>query len=115
MNSLEIQLHLVNGNIHRFVQHDAQAIEAIAQAINQRVFAQPHLTLFGAQSVATYPTDALLGISLIGEPMPETWLRLTRNLPNGVGEIREISHADYQAKLPQVRPLVAGASGNFAQ
>ena len=114
MNSstpLEIQLHLANGHIHRFVQHDPQAVEQILQAMNPRVFAQPNLTIFGAQLVTTYPTAALVGIGLRMEPMPDSLLRMASNIPNGVGEIREISEADYHAKLPQTRPFVAGQSG----
>lgn len=108
---LEIQLHLANGHVHRFVQDDPQAVEQILGAINPRVFAQPHLTLFGAQSVATYPTAALTGIALKMEPMPESLLRMANKIPNGVAEVREISQADYHAKLSQLKPFAAGQPG----
>ena len=108
---LKIQLHLTNGSTHRFVQRDPQNIESVLQSISPRVFAQSNLIFCGAQSVTTYPTAALVGITLSMEPMPESLLRLTRSLPNGVGEIREISQADYQMKLPQLQSFVTGQSG----
>lgn len=105
---LELHLHLVNGSTHKFMQHNPQVVEQILPQLNPRIFTQPTLVLFGQNTVNTYPSSALIGISLIMEPLPESLLRLTRDPALGVVDMQELAVADYQAKKRVAQPIVAG-------
>jgi hypothetical protein len=105
---LELHIHLVNGSTHKFVQNDPQAVEQVLQQMNQTVFTQPTIVLFGQNSVTTYPTSALIGFSIIMEPVPDSLLRLTGKLRHGAGGFQEITEAEYKAGLQEMLPVIAG-------
>ena len=113
--SLELHLHLTNGNTHKFAQHDAQAAEQILQAMNPRIFTQPSLILFGENSVTTYPTAALVGVSVFMANVTESLLQMTRNLQLGVEDIAQITQADYTARKAELQPLIAGQAAILLQ
>lgn len=105
---LELHLHLVNGNTRKFAQNDPEAVEQILGQMNQTIFSQPTLVVHGHHVATTYRTSALIGISLLMDPLPESLLRLTHKLRHGVGEIQEISEAQYNARLHEMKSTVAG-------
>ena len=105
---LELHLHFVNGNTHKFVQNDPQLAQQVLQQINFKIFTEPSLVIFGQNQVVTYPGSALVGISLIVETVPEELLHLMPNPAVGLEDTREITEHDYQAKQREMQPIVEG-------
>ena len=106
--SLELHIHLSNGNTHHFVQNDAHSVEQILDQINLRVFEQPNLMLSGDNILATYPAASLSGLSILSPSLPEKLLRLTSIPQSGVEKTRIITHDEYRVGQRAARPISVG-------
>lgn len=105
---LEIQLHLVNGNTHRFVQDKPEPARQILQQITPKVFEQHSLVIAGENSVVTYPGTALSGIGLLMDELLEEVLHLPLPSRANMTTLSEIAPDDYQAIRQQVWPIEEG-------
>ena len=91
---LEIDLHLINGRTHKFIQNDPVQARRILQQISPKIFAQPSLVITGYNQSAAYAGATLIGISLLMERIPEELLD-SGPLP---ALPLEITQAEYQAR-----------------
>ncbi|MEO7717958.1 MAG: hypothetical protein ABIY70_17290 [Capsulimonas sp.] len=92
---LELELHLTNGNTHRFVQNDPEQARDLLQHIHLNIFTQPTVIIYGQDRVAAYPGNKITGITVRMDSIPESLLQLNPNATS----IREITEDDYRAKL----------------
>lgn len=88
---LELHLHLHDGTTRTFVQNDKKLVRQIVPQIGPCLFSQPALLLYGQDQVTAFPGSALVGVSLLMDPMPDELLQL-EPFP-----CFEITHEDYQA------------------
>lgn len=102
---LEVHLHLVNGNTHKFIQKDPVAADQILTQFNLKVFSLPSLVIFGDKKVATYQGSALVGVSILMKHVPDELLQINRN-PDIT--IHEISQDIYHSRQKDLIPPVAG-------
>ena len=91
---LEIDLHLINGGTHKFIQNDPVLAQRVLQQISPRIFTQPSLVVTGYNRSAAYAGATLIGISLLVETIPDDLLK-SGPLPTLP---LEITQADYQAR-----------------
>ena len=91
---LEIDLHLINGRTHKFIQNDPALAQRILRQISPKIFTQSSLVVTGYNRSAAYAGATLIGISLLMETIPEELLN-TGPLP---ALPLEITQADYEAK-----------------
>ena len=108
---LEIHLHLVNGETHRFLQNDPELAHKVVEQVNLKVFTQPSLVIAGQDRVWAYPGAALAGISLITESGQQELLRLS---PFPIVP-REIAESDYQAGQPDAHSAEGPSLGVLAE
>lgn len=100
---LELELHLVNGNTHRFVQNDPDLAREILKQVNRKVFNQTSLIVHGEKQVCVYHGPTLAGISVIMEPLPGELLMLeTMSVMPW-----EITEEEYREKHRSLPPVVA--------
>jgi hypothetical protein len=98
---LELELHLVNGNTHRFVQNDPDLARELLKQINRKIFGQTSLIVHGEKQVCVYHGPMLAGISVIMEPLPGELLMLDPASP-AAWEITEEEFREKQKSLPPV-------------
>ncbi len=96
---LEINLHLVNGTTHHFIQNDPALAQEILHQISPKVFTRPSLVISGNNRSAAYAGSALVGISIVMETLPEELLHLGP-LPMLPWEITESHFRDRQQAMP---------------
>ncbi|BDI30638.1 hypothetical protein CCAX7_26890 [Capsulimonas corticalis] len=92
---LELRLHLTNGNTHTFTQDDPEQAHELLHHVSLNVFTQPTVIVYGRERVAAYPGNKITGITIRIDPIPDYLLQLNPNATH----IREITEADYRAKL----------------
>ena len=108
---LEIQLHLANGRTHRFAQNDSELAQRVLDQVEVNVFSRETLVIYGEQVVHAYSGQAVVGISLIMDPLPDTLFHFVE-LPAGHADrIVEITEEEYQVGCQYAKPLVEGLPG----
>ena len=99
---LELRIHLVNGNTHRFIQNDPGLVQDIISQIHGRLFSQPTLAVSGENQVRVYQVSTISGISLIMDPLPVELLMLDRTSPSTIWEVTETEYlAKQRFTLPE--------------
>lgn len=89
-SSLEIRIHLTNGNVESFVQSDHAAIRQILDNLQpQKIFSQRNLILAGSFSMTAYACSAITMVELVMDGFPE-W-----PFPHGTKDIREITKDEF--------------------
>jgi hypothetical protein len=93
---LEIQIHLTDSNMTRFVQCNPRAAQGILDHVHpDRIFAQRHLVLAGDHSVTVYPCSAVARVDFIMDGFP-IW-PFHRN----VTDVVEITHDEFRARFDE--------------
>jgi len=99
---LELQLHLVNGNTHRFMQNDPELVQEMLSQIHHRVFSQPTLIVAGESQIRVYQVSSIAGITIIMDHLPIELLILDRAAPSILWETTHEEYAEKQRyALPQ--------------
>ena len=93
---LELQVHLMNGNTHRFVEQGPERAQKVIEQVQVRVFAQPGLIIAGSTQVVAYPGSALAGISIITDPPCTELLHLGVPNPDSRVVPEEITEEEYR-------------------
>ena len=89
-SSLEIRIHLTNGNVETFEQGDPAAIaEIFAKTLPQKIFTPRNILLAGSYSLTAYASAAIAMIELVADEVPQ-W-----SFPLGIREIRELSKEEF--------------------
>lgn len=70
-----IQVHLLTGRKHMFYQEDPQLVEAIAQNLSGQIFSRPSLIIDGRDGSMSFPGHAIVGITVVSDPLPESFLK----------------------------------------
>ena len=96
---LEIHLHLVNGNIHKFTQNDPSQAELILSQFNLKLFALPSLIIYGDKKVVTYQGSSLLGVTIIMKELREDVLQVNENPKITIKEITQENYITLHSKL----------------
>ena len=101
---LELHLHLLDGTTRTFVQNDPDLARQLLRHVGPRVFSQPALILRGPDQVTALPGSALLGLSILMDPLHEELLRLDP-FP-----CVEITREEYQAERYAQADIIEGRS-----
>ncbi len=100
-----IQFHLVTGDKRMFYQEDADVVDGICKDLDGHVFARESLIIEGADDVIAIPGRALIGITILTDPLPSSFLekeRLSRTVTT------QISRETYQFRRLQAMSKVEG-------
>ena len=84
-----IQLHLVSGNKRMFYQEDTDLIAKICDDIDGHVFSRASIIIESALDVIAVPGDALIGISVMTDPLPEFYFKMEQTSKTMVTQISE--------------------------
>ena len=107
-SGLEIRVHLINGDVSRFVQDDPEAAAALLSGIDPtRLFEQRELIIQDHGATTVFPWSAVVRVDLVMNDYPK-W-----PFPHGVDRVVEITAEEFQEKythhtthsLPDERPL----------
>jgi hypothetical protein len=69
-----IQLHLTTGRKHWFYQENAELVGTIMDDLDGNVFSKESLVIDGADEVSSFPGSALIGITILTDVLPESFL-----------------------------------------
>ena len=69
-----IQLHLVTGHKLMFVQEDSALVAAICNDLDGNVFKRASLIVNGEDDVTSVPGSALIGITILTDPLPQSFV-----------------------------------------
>ena len=90
MNEIQptgIQLHLITGNKPMFYQEDSGLVALICADLDGRVFTRPSLIIESREDVTAFPGHALVGITVLTDPLPASFLEHERLTKAVVSEI----------------------------
>lgn len=110
LSKLELQVHLIDGNINRFTQTDPEKIRQTLSHIQpERVFAQRQIILSTERALTVYPSSAVARLDLVMEGFPG-WA-----FHHNVHSIEEISYSDFRERLASLendKPRFAELNGS---
>jgi hypothetical protein len=66
-----IQLHLITGNRCMFYQEQPELVEKICKDMDGHIFSRASLIIEGKEDVSAFPGSALIGITVLTDPLPE--------------------------------------------
>ncbi len=101
MNSFQptgIQLHLITGNKCMFYQESPELVAKICNDMDGRIFSRSSLIIEGKDDVSAFPGNALIGITILTDPLPEFFYERERQ--SGT-VITQISPERYQLRRIQ--------------
>jgi hypothetical protein len=94
LSPLEIQIHLRDGNVTRFLQDDPEISRHILAHIHpDRIFTQPEILLAGEHSLTAYPSSAVTRMDLVMAGFPD-W-----TFQGNICDISEITEIEFQERL----------------
>jgi hypothetical protein len=100
-----IQLHLSTGRKHWFYQENADLVANICSDLDGQIFTRASLIIDGAEDVTAFPGQALIGITILTDPLPETFFereRLARTV------VTQISQETFQYRRLQLLSKLEG-------
>ncbi len=103
-----IQLHLVTGHKKMFYQERANLVAKICDDLDGRIFTRASLILDGTDDVTAFQGTALLGITILTDPLPESFYQREK-LSNVV--VTQISQESFQLRRLQYMSNVEGERG----
>ncbi|MBI5708061.1 MAG: hypothetical protein HZC36_13855 [Armatimonadetes bacterium] len=103
-----IQLHLITGRKHMFYQDKPELVAAICNDLDGQIFARSSLILDSADDVTAFPGQALIGITIMTDPLPEFFFERERSAKT---IITQISQETFQYRRLQIISKVEGRMG----
>jgi hypothetical protein len=100
-----VQLHLVTGRKHLFYQEDKDLVQRICGDLDGLIFSRASLVVDSIDGVTAFPGHSLLGISVLTEPIPSSFLAresLSRTI------ITQISQEDFEERRLLAKPRREG-------
>ena len=71
LTSVEIQIHLIDGTVSRFVVDRPGAAQVLIDSIHpNKIFSQRNLLIAGSQSMTAYPTAAVARLDFVMDGFP---------------------------------------------
>ncbi len=90
-----IQVHLTTGRKHMFYQEDKVLVAKICSDFDANVFSRPSLILDSLEDVTAFPGRAMIGITILTDPLPESFYERERQSKT---IISQISSEDFQLR-----------------
>jgi len=115
---LKIQIHLTDGTIAGFTQHDAAAIEKILSHIQPDKLFAPRLLILGSDaSMTAFPTATVVRVDFIADNLPEwPFHHNTANIAEiAEGEFRQRFNLQDYEPVRQTRIIPDGRLTVFAE
>jgi len=103
-----IQLHLTTGNKRMFYQEDAELVAKICSDLDGQIFSRANLVIESLEGVTSFPGSALIGITILTDPLPTSFFE--REAFSKIN-VRQISQESFLVKRPQVLSSVEGTRG----
>jgi hypothetical protein len=100
-----IQLHLVTGRKHMFYQESPSLVETICNDLDGQIFSRASLIIDSQDDSTSFPGQALIGITLLTDPLPESFIERER-LSKTV--VTQISQETFQYRRLQLMAKVEG-------
>ena len=83
----EIQLHLITGESLYYFQSDPEVVTGICRDLDAHVFTRTGLIMDSAEEVTAVAGPALIGISILTNPLPPTFLNHERETGTMITQI----------------------------
>ena len=109
LQSIGIQIHLVNGLKRTFHQDNPSYIEAICKDLDTKLFSRPSLIIEGDDEVTSFPGHCIVGVSILSEPLPDFFYdreQMTKSV------VTEISEESFLKRRNQDQPKTPGVRSN---
>lgn len=98
-----IQIHLASGNKRMFYQDNAEQADRILKDLDGRVFTRDTVIIEGPDAIHAFPSNELIGISIITDLMPESFMEMERASETVVSQIAQdaylFQHHQYLTKV----------------
>ena len=102
-NPTVIQIHLTTGRKHLFYQANSGLIQNICDDLEGQVFKRPSLNIESINHVTTFPGQAMIGITILADPIPDCFYereRLTKAIVTQISaEAFQLRRLKYIAKV----------------
>jgi hypothetical protein len=103
-----IQLHLITGRKRLFYQEDAEIVSEICNDLDGQIFSRASLVMNSADDTTAFPGPSLIGITVLTDPLPDSFLERERTSKTVV---TQISSETFQYKRLQLMSKVEGVRG----
>ena len=110
LQPITIQVHLINGTTREFQQDNPEAIAAICNNLDGRVFTEANLIIAGKHEAIAFSGHALIGVSILTDQIPNS-IKLREDLLKTV--VTQISKESYLDLRNNNMPKVTGIRSNI--
>lgn len=103
-----IQLHLITGRKHMFYQENPDLVAIICADLDGQIFTRESLIIDSAEDTTAFPGHALIGITILTDPIPDSYLHREQVSKTVV---TQISQETFQFRRLQLMAKVEGERG----
>lgn len=103
--AIVIQLHLTTGHERMFYQEDPGLVAKICDDLDRSIFSRASLIIESTEDVAAVPGNALIGITILTDPLPTSFYERERTSQTVV---TQISHETFHLRRLQYMSKVQG-------
>ena len=103
-----IQLHLITGRKHMFYQENPDLVAIICADLDGQIFTRESLIIDSADDTTAFPGNALIGITILTDPIPESYLEREKTSKTIVNQI---SQETFQFRRLQLMAKIEGQRG----
>ncbi len=99
VHPVEIHLHLTSGRKHIFTQSDLGFAKKICDDLDGSIFSKQSLIIESKDEVAAFPGHALIGITVLTDPLPDSFLKLEMLARTTVTQVAHDIYNDRHAHI----------------